>query len=87
MLRKTNVWKLVRRRRGMKVYMVNAEEDQKSEGDGEDEFCKLHEVLEMGTLFQSLGGYQQKILVQNLKNLGAQRRKELTDEWKALLGD
>ncbi|KAJ4903728.1 GLABROUS1 enhancer-binding protein-like 2 [Raphanus sativus] len=67
--------------------MVNAERDQEGEGDGVDEFCDLREVLEMGTLFQSLGGYEKKMLVQNLKNLGAQRRKELTDEWKSLLDE
>ncbi|CAE6203067.1 unnamed protein product [Arabidopsis arenosa] len=59
--------------------------------DGEKEKCEdlnvLQDALEVVASFPSLGIYQQKSLLQNLKNLGATQRKKLTDEWKALLAE
>uniref|UniRef100_A0A1J3JLD1 Glabrous enhancer-binding protein-like DBD domain-containing protein n=1 Tax=Noccaea caerulescens TaxID=107243 RepID=A0A1J3JLD1_NOCCA len=54
-------------------------EKEKSEEDG-----VLQDALEALTLFQSLGKCQQNMMLQNLKNLGEQKRRELSDEWKAL---
>ncbi|KAG7569370.1 GLABROUS1 enhancer-binding protein family [Arabidopsis thaliana x Arabidopsis arenosa] len=59
-------------------------EKEKSEEDGVVELGVLQEVLKADTFFQSLGRYQQKSLLQNLENIGAEKRKELIDEWKAL---
>ncbi|XP_020884572.1 GLABROUS1 enhancer-binding protein-like 3 isoform X4 [Arabidopsis lyrata subsp. lyrata] len=59
-------------------------EKDKSEEDGVVELGVLQEVLKADTFFQSLGRYQQKLLLQNLENIGAEKRKELIDEWKAL---
>ncbi|CAA7055728.1 unnamed protein product [Microthlaspi erraticum] len=74
--------------RGSCIRTVEKEKSCEGDGDGEDnELCVLQEVLEAGTLFQSLGKKQQKFLCQNLKNLSAQRRKELTEEWEALLDE
>ncbi|CAH8277750.1 unnamed protein product [Arabidopsis lyrata] len=59
--------------------------------DGEKDKCEdlnvLQDALEVAAAFPSLGIYQQKSLLRNLKNLGATQRKKLTDEWKALLGE
>lgn len=62
---------------------VETEQDE----DGSDELCVLQEVLEASTVFPTFGKNQQKMLFRNLKNLAAQRKKELTDEWKALLDE
>ncbi|KAG2307336.1 hypothetical protein Bca52824_027084 [Brassica carinata] len=61
--------------------------EKEQEEDGSDAFCVLQEVLEAATVFPTFGKNQQKMLLRNLKNLPAQRKKELTDEWKALLDD
>ncbi|KAF2566296.1 hypothetical protein F2Q68_00028039 [Brassica cretica] len=45
------------------------------------------DALEETTFFQSIGKYQQKVLLQNLKNLRGPRRKELADELKELLDE
>ncbi|XP_010505166.1 PREDICTED: GLABROUS1 enhancer-binding protein-like 3 [Camelina sativa] len=62
----------------------NGEKD-KSEEDGVGELGVLLEILEADTFYQNCSKYQQKLLRQNLENVGAERRKELIDEWKALL--
>ncbi|ESQ52261.1 hypothetical protein EUTSA_v10016755mg [Eutrema salsugineum] len=62
-------------------------EDEEGEEAGVDEMATLQDALEAMTWYQSFGQYQQNRLRQNLKNIGAQRRKELADEWKALLGE
>ncbi|KAG7573818.1 GLABROUS1 enhancer-binding protein family [Arabidopsis suecica] len=62
----------------------NNGEKEKSEEDGVVELGVLQEVLKADNFFQSLGRYQQKLLLQNLENIGAEKRKELIDEWKAL---
>ncbi|XP_048634480.1 GLABROUS1 enhancer-binding protein-like 3 isoform X7 [Brassica napus] len=59
----------------------------KSEEDSVDEYCALKDALEETTFFQSIGKYQQKVLLQNLKNLRGPRRKELADELKELLDE
>ncbi|CAN7019710.1 unnamed protein product [Brassica oleracea var. botrytis] len=53
----------------------------------EDVYCALKDALEETTFFQSIGKYQQKVLLQNLKNLRGTRRKELADELKELLNE
>ncbi|KAF3556869.1 hypothetical protein F2Q69_00017478 [Brassica cretica] len=53
----------------------------------EDVYCALKDALEETTFFQSIGKYQQKVLLQNLKNLRGPRRKELADELKELLNE
>ncbi|XP_018513737.2 GLABROUS1 enhancer-binding protein-like 3 isoform X3 [Brassica rapa] len=60
---------------------------EKSEEDSADEYCALKDALEETTFFQSIGKYQQKALLQNLKNLRGPRRKELADELKDLLDE
>lgn len=54
-------------------------EKEKSEEDG-----VLQDALEAFTFFRGLGKHQQNRMLQNLKNLGEQKRRELSDEWKAL---
>lgn len=54
---------------------VETEQDE----DGSDELCILQEVLEASAVFPTFGKNQQKILFRNLKNLAAQRKKELTN--------
>ncbi|CAH2038366.1 unnamed protein product [Thlaspi arvense] len=59
---------------------------KESEGDGaDDEMCALQDVLETTTMFQNLSKHAQKLMLQKLKTLGGKERKELSDEWKALL--
>ncbi|CAL9223984.1 unnamed protein product, partial [Arabidopsis halleri] len=59
--------------------------------DGEKEKCEdlnvLQEAFQVATSFRRLGNYQQKSLLRNLKNLGDTPRKELTDEWNALVAE
>ncbi|XP_010509485.1 PREDICTED: GLABROUS1 enhancer-binding protein-like 3 [Camelina sativa] len=62
----------------------NGEKD-KSEEDGVGELGVLLEILEADKFYQNCSKYQQKLLRQKLENVGAERRKELIDEWKALL--
>lgn len=59
-------------------------EKEKSEEDGVDVLGVLQEILKADTFFQSLGKYQKKLLLQNLENVGVERRRELIYEWKAL---
>ncbi|CAH8387241.1 unnamed protein product [Eruca vesicaria subsp. sativa] len=71
----------------LKDALTDREENEKSEEDG-DEYCALKDALEEATtLFQSISKYQQKLMLQKLTNLGAQRKKELVDEWKELLDE
>lgn len=49
-----------------------------------DKFCVPQDAFE-ATLFPRLGKIHQKLLLHNLKNLKAEKRKELSDERKALL--
>ncbi|VVB01956.1 unnamed protein product [Arabis nemorensis] len=63
-------------------------EKEKSEIAGVDEFCVLQDALEATLLlFPSTCRNHQKFLLQNLRNLEAGKGKELSDEWKALLGE
>ncbi|XP_023641576.1 GLABROUS1 enhancer-binding protein-like 1 [Capsella rubella] len=56
-----------------------------SEEDGAaDELCALQDALET-TVFQHLGSYAQKQMLEKLKTLRAKERKELSGEWKSLL--
>ncbi|VVB01595.1 unnamed protein product [Arabis nemorensis] len=66
----------------------NGEKEKKSETAGVDEFCVMQDALEAALLsFPCLGRNHQKFLLQNLRNLEAEKEKELSDEWKALLGE
>ncbi|XP_020889307.1 GLABROUS1 enhancer-binding protein-like 1 isoform X2 [Arabidopsis lyrata subsp. lyrata] len=59
--------------------------DNESEEDGAaDELCALQDALER-TLFQHLGKYAQKQMLEKLRSLRAKDRKELSGEWKSLL--
>ena len=74
----------------MKQKRVNdtrMDKDKSEELGVMDEFDALQDALEASTSFQILGKTQQKMLFQNLKTLGAQRRKELAGEWKSLLNE
>lgn len=62
----------------------NGEKEKSDEEDGVDELGVLQEILKADKFFQSLGKYQQKMLLQNLENVGVERRRELIYEWKAL---
>ncbi|CAH8277753.1 unnamed protein product [Arabidopsis lyrata] len=66
---------------------INNGEKKKIEEDGVDDLCVLLGALEASTSFQSLNENLQKFLLQNMKNVGANQRKELTDEWKTLLAE
>ncbi|CAH8324748.1 unnamed protein product [Eruca vesicaria subsp. sativa] len=66
----------------LKDALTDREENEKSEEDG-DEYCAFKDALEEATtFFQSIGKYQQKLMLQKLTNLGAQRKKE----WMASTG-
>ncbi|XP_020873198.1 GLABROUS1 enhancer-binding protein-like 3 isoform X1 [Arabidopsis lyrata subsp. lyrata] len=62
-------------------------EKDKCEEDGMDDLRLLQEALVLAASFQSLGNNQRKSLLQNLRNVGATQRKELKDDWKALLAE
>lgn len=70
-----------------RVNDTRKDKDVSQDLGGMDEFYVLQDALEAATSFQSLGKTQQKMLFQNLETLGAQRRKELAGEWKALLNE
>ncbi|KFK32447.1 hypothetical protein AALP_AA6G243000, partial [Arabis alpina] len=65
-----------------------SEEDESDNSDKEeseeDELCVLQDALEATSFFS---GYQQKLLLSNLKKLKAKKINELSDEWKALLNE
>ena len=61
-----------------------ANEKEKEEDGAADELCALQDALET-TLFQHLGNYAQKQMLQKLRSLRAKERKELSGEWKSLL--
>ncbi|KFK36348.1 hypothetical protein AALP_AA4G110800 [Arabis alpina] len=64
----------------------DGEKEKKSKEDGVDEFCALQDAFE-ALLFPRFGKTHQKLLLHNLKNLKAEKRRELSDEWKALLAE
>ncbi|CAL9223982.1 unnamed protein product, partial [Arabidopsis halleri] len=66
---------------------INNGEKEKNEVDGVDDLSVLLGALEAATSFQSLNENLQKFLRRNMKNVGANQRKELIDEWKTLLAD
>ena len=70
-----------------RVNDTRMDKDKSEELGGMDEFDALQDALEASTSFQSVGKTKQKMLFQDLKTLGAQRRKELAGEWKALLNE
>ncbi|XP_013593965.1 PREDICTED: uncharacterized protein LOC106302008 isoform X2 [Brassica oleracea var. oleracea] len=70
-----------------RVNDTRMDKDKSEELGVMDEFDALQDALEASTSFQILGKTQQKMLFQNLKTLGAQRRKELAGEWKSLLNE
>ncbi|XP_010436863.1 PREDICTED: GLABROUS1 enhancer-binding protein-like 1 [Camelina sativa] len=59
---------------------------EKTDEEEEDDLYVLKDALEAAvtTSFQGLSQYQKNLMFQNLKNLGAETRKELTDGWKEL---
>ncbi|XP_018484332.1 GLABROUS1 enhancer-binding protein-like 3 isoform X2 [Raphanus sativus] len=63
------------------------EKENNEEEDSVDEYCALKDAFEATTFFQSIGKYQQKVLLENLKNLSGPRRKELADECKELIDE
>ncbi|XP_010464408.1 PREDICTED: GLABROUS1 enhancer-binding protein-like isoform X2 [Camelina sativa] len=72
-----NVEKRVEKKKGEKG---SEEED----GSADDELCALKDALE-ATMFQHIGNYAQKQMLQKLKTIKAKERKELSGEWKSLL--
>lgn len=67
----------------LKKALTDKEEKEKSE----DEYCALKDAFEATTFFQTIGKYQQNLLLENLKNLRGPRRKELADECKELIDE
>ncbi|VVA96848.1 unnamed protein product [Arabis nemorensis] len=66
-------------------HMDNETGGKGNEEDGaEDEVCALKDALET-TMFQHSSRYAEKMMLQKLRTLGSKERKELSDEWKALL--
>ncbi|KAG7581352.1 GLABROUS1 enhancer-binding protein family [Arabidopsis suecica] len=65
-------------------HMEKANGKESEEDDAADELCALQDALET-TLFQHLGKYAQKQMLQKLRSLRAKDRKELSGEWKSLL--
>ncbi|XP_010486341.1 PREDICTED: GLABROUS1 enhancer-binding protein isoform X2 [Camelina sativa] len=63
---------------------VEKENGEEEDGAADDELCALQDALET-TVFQHIGNYAQKQMLQKLKNLKAKERKELSSEWKSLL--
>lgn len=69
--------------------LTRMEKDNKREEEdgGVDEFCVLQDALEGMMEFKTFGKNQQKVLCRNLKSLPVYRKKELTEEWKALVDE
>lgn len=65
----------------------NGVKEQSEEEDGVADLCVLKDALEAAASVQSLSENLRKFLLGNLKNVGANQRRELTDEWKALLAE
>ncbi|CAA7060879.1 unnamed protein product [Microthlaspi erraticum] len=59
-------------------------ETGRGEKEKSEEDAILQDALEAWTAFQGFSKSQQNSMLQNLKNLGEQERRELCDEWKAL---
>ncbi|XP_010456897.1 PREDICTED: GLABROUS1 enhancer-binding protein-like isoform X2 [Camelina sativa] len=57
---------------------------EEEDGAADDELCALQDALET-TMFQHIGNYAQKQMLQKLKTIRAKERKELSGEWKSLL--
>ncbi|KAL1221931.1 GLABROUS1 enhancer-binding protein-like 3 [Cardamine amara subsp. amara] len=70
-----------------RVSYTNVDEKEKNEEDGVDDLCVLENALEAATTtsFQGLSKFHKKLMFGNLKKLGVKRRRELSDEWKALV--
>ncbi|KFK30394.1 hypothetical protein AALP_AA7G255300 [Arabis alpina] len=62
----------------------NGENETNNEKVGAEEFSVLQDAFE-ATLFPRLDTTHQKLMLENLRNLKAEKGKELTEEWKTLL--
>ncbi|EOA18984.1 hypothetical protein CARUB_v10007629mg [Capsella rubella] len=62
----------------------NTKIDNVEEEDGADDLCVIKNALEAAASYRSLSEDLRKVLFRKLKNVGADRRKELADGWKAL---
>ncbi|XP_019089206.1 PREDICTED: GLABROUS1 enhancer-binding protein-like [Camelina sativa] len=67
------------------VRNANTEVNNGEEEDGVGDLCVIKHALEAAASYQSLSEDLRKFLLGNLKNVGANQRKELTDGWTALL--
>ncbi|CAH2079589.1 unnamed protein product [Thlaspi arvense] len=54
--------------------------------DDADESCAVRDAFE-ATMSQSLSDYQKKVHLEKLMNVGSEKRKELSDEWKVLCAE
>lgn len=61
-------------------------EKENGDEDGVEDLCVLENALEAATTsFRGLSKFQKKMMFGNLKKLGVKKRRELSDEWKALV--
>jgi len=56
---------------------------ERHDDDDDDELCAVQDAFE-AIMSQGLSGYQKKLQLEKLMNLGTGKRRELSDEWKAL---
>ncbi|XP_010472575.1 PREDICTED: GLABROUS1 enhancer-binding protein-like [Camelina sativa] len=56
---------------------------KESHDDDDDELCAVRDAFET-VMSQGLSGYQKKLQLEKLMNIGNCKRRELSDEWKAL---
>ncbi|KAL1225610.1 GLABROUS1 enhancer-binding protein-like 1 [Cardamine amara subsp. amara] len=64
-----------------RVSYTTVDEKEKNKEDGVDDLCVLENALEAATTTS----FQKKLMFGNLKKLGVKKRRELSDEWKALV--
>ncbi|AEE81848.1 GLABROUS1 enhancer-binding protein [Arabidopsis thaliana] len=61
----------------------SGKERHDEDNDDDDELCAVQDAFE-AVMSQGLSGYQKKLQLEKLMNLGNGKRRELSDEWKAL---
>jgi hypothetical protein len=62
----------------------NGTAGKESDDDDDDGLCAVRAAFETTMMSQGLSDYQKKLQLEKLMNLGTGKRRELSNEWKAL---
>ena len=62
----------------------NGTAGKESDDDDDDVLCAVRDAFETTMMSQGLSDYQKKLQLEKLMNLGTGKRRELSNEWKAL---